>query len=160
MSVDYNTFVGPYAEVYNPEKDSTEEYHTCLNPKCVNFEKDISDGFCSKCGARIERTSRPVKERIDFDWFYEFENDQFCEVSCEYKPKGKEDYMFFATNTKNGTGLHLDGRFTSAIEVDGDVIESEISRFHKVFSKEIEKLKKVFGKENVKVKWGVLIWCS
>lgn len=158
MSIDYNTYVGPYIEVYNPEKDSTEEYHSCPNKKCTNHTKDISAGFCSECGSKIERMSRKCKERVDFDTWEEFD-DSICEVLCGYKPDGCENFMYLVSNVGK-IGLNLDGRNPSINEIDCGKPLVEIFDFKSIKKKEIDRLKEVFGTDNVKIKWGVLVWCS
>lgn len=160
MSVSFNTFVGPYVEVYSPEKQSTEEYHSCPNKKCVNHTKPISDGYCSKCGTKIERMERACMEKIDFDCYDEFPDYSLEEVITTYKPTDCEDYIYFVNGNKHAIGIILDGNDVSVNQIDEKTPQAESELFKNKLNKEITRLQEVFGKDNVKIKWGVLVWCS
>lgn len=160
MGVDYNVYAGPYIVVFNPLKDSTEEFYSCPNKKCNNHNKPISDEFCSKCGTKIERMIRPCQERIDFNYFEEFE-ERFAEAFPEYKPNGCDDYLYLITNMKNDVGVHIDPKYHVS-ETVFDLKEQieKLTEFTNRNRKEIRKLKNVFGEKNVQIKWGVLSWQS
>lgn len=157
MGINYNTFVGPYIEVYNPMKDTVEEYHTCPNKKCKNHGAYIGDGYCSKCGRSIERQTRPSKNKIEFDCYEELESNSLYEVLTEYKPDGKIDCQYFIDGS---IGISMDGYHSNVSEISSESIVEQLDKINKKLKNDICKLQKVFGKDNVKIKWGVLTWCS
>lgn len=158
MSVDYNTYVGPYIKVHNPMKDSIEKYHTCTNKKCRNFEKEISSEYCSECGKKIKLTSRSCYKRIDFDEGEECEG-RIAEALSEFKPDELKDHQFYIPNIGK-IGLHLDANYTSVNPLEYQKPLMEVNHFQMSFSKPISRLKEVFGKNAVFIEWGVLVWQS
>ncbi len=152
MSVSYNVFVGPYIKVRDIEIDRIEEYHTCLSTGCRNHKKEMSCGFCPKCGGRIERISRVVKGKIDFDYYDEL-GGNFNEV-FEYE---KRDFKIFTSDIGNDIGF--DGDFKE-IPIGNITPATEITNLYEKYNKEVARIKEVFGDENVQVLWGVVTWVS
>ncbi len=160
MGVDYNIYVGPYIVVHNPLKASTEEYHSCPTENCNNHKIPISDGFCSKCGSKIQRMLRSCQNRIDFDYWNGF-GGRLAEAFFEYKPDGCEDYQYLIPNMGNDVGIHIDAKSGESENViDMETLANDNKRFFDRMKKELRKLSSVFGKNNVTVKWGVLCWQS
>lgn len=158
MSVDYNTYVGPYVKVHNPLKDFIEKYHTCTNKKCRNFEKEISSEYCSECGKKIGLLERLCRKRIDFDECDEFEG-RIAEALPEFKPDELKDYQFYIPNIGK-IGLHLDAKYTSVNPLENQKPLMEVNHFQMSFTKQIARIKKVFGKDAVTIEWGILVWQS
>lgn len=160
MSVDYTSYVGPYIQVHNPKKPSTEEFHTCPNKKCRNHGVSIGNKFCEICGTEIKLVAFPCEKPVDFDIYQEFD-DRVCHAFSEWKPKEYQDYLFVIGNRKGSPGRSFDPIQDSYIE---DLTKlntaEELLAFMKMFSKEITRLKEVFGNDAVQVKWGVLGWAS
>jgi hypothetical protein len=152
MSVDYNTFVGPYLEVHNPLRNSTEEYHTCSNKKCKNHAKPISDKFCSKCGGKIKLERFPCQNRIEFD--INVISEDLSEAMIEYNYNGDNMYFYYSDY-----GSSFDGNDCIAKEIDINDPVKKLYEFQLKFKSEIEQIQNIFGKDNVKVKWGVFVWC-
>ena len=161
MSVDYKCYVGPYIKVFNPEKDSTEEYHSCPNKKCDKHKKQLSDKFCPSCGTKITLVTFPCKSKIDFDIYKEFKKEPISEVMCESKPKELENYDFYISNSTKSPGININVVYEHFIkDFNETIIVSEVQQFEIQLSKEINRLKEVFGNENVQIKWGVMTWTS
>lgn len=156
MGIDYNTFVGPYIEVYNPEKDTTVKFPTCRNVNCVQHGTELSGIYCSRCGKLIDLATRISKERIEFDWYTSLGEKNICGITVE----NKSDNEYFISNKNDIAGIYMDGRYPSVEEIEIKNIQIQIKNFKKMASVEIKKLEKIFGKDNVKIKWGVLVWCS
>lgn len=161
MSVDYNTFVGPYIEVYNPKKDFVYEYYSCPKKGCKNHNKEISSKFCPECGKKIELTSRLSEKKIEFNMYEELDEDKLTEIMVEYpKENSQKDFLYFISNCRNLPGRTFDCNYTEIYEIAPDVPGMEINNFQLNCKEELAKLRKIFEDANVKVKWGVLIWCS
>ena len=108
MGIDYKVYVGPYIEVYNPLKDSTEEYHTCPNKKCEKYKSKIGDKFCSVCGSKIKLVTFPCKESISFDVYEEFEGEPLSQALSESNQKEYREYKFYVPNLKGSPGRSFD----------------------------------------------------
>jgi hypothetical protein len=160
MSVDYTTYVGPYIQVHNPKRATTEEYHTCSNKSCRNHKAKMCEKFCAECGSAIKLVSFPCEASLDFDVYNEFE-DKLAEALTEYKPKDLEDFHFFIGNKKGSPGISFDPKTDCYVrELPQLNIEKETGVFSTMFKKEIARLKEFFGADAVQIKWGVLDWAS
>lgn len=158
MGIDYKAYVGPYIKVYNPLKNSVGKYHTCVNPKCSNHKKEVSSEYCEKCGKKIGLLERDCQERIDFEYWDEFDGI-IAEAIPEFKPDEIENYRFFIPNTGK-IGLHLDAKYVSVNPIDCGKPIMDVNNFQLSFKKQIARIKKVFGKDAVTIEWGVLVWQS
>ena len=155
MGVSYYTYVGPYVKVYNPEKASKKEYHSCPNHGCSNNKKPMSDAYCSKCGTKIERLTFYIQDRTRFDANSEFADGTLRDVYSDFDD---HNYMHFVDDGQRDL-LHLlmninNGDFVSDLTDKNPA--TEVEEFKEIRRKEIARLKEVFGEENVSVRWGVI----
>jgi len=160
MSIDYNTHVGPYIQVYNPKKPSTKEYHSCPDKKCFNYGSELSNKFCPNCGRAIILVTFPCTAATDFDIYEEKMDNDLSEIVTEWKPDGMESCMLFVSNRK-GFGKSYDARSDCYVsECNETTVVADVQRFITTFGKQIVRLKEVFGEKNVQIKWGVIGWAS
>jgi hypothetical protein len=158
MSVNYRVKVGPYIEVFNPEKDSVKQHYGCNNLKCKLFRKLNANKFCSSCGSPIELVSVPCKARIAFD-FYNALGGRLDEIHHDNLPSNKQNYSILQPNI--GQFGDSFGDYESVvIELTTQISELQLRTFNETFAKEIIKLNEVFGENNVKVKWGIIAYAS
>lgn len=158
MSVDYHVYVGPYIQVYNPPKKTTEEYHGCNNHKCSKYQEHNSAKFCAQCGEAITLLKKPTKEPIDFDCYEEFD-DKLTELFRENAVDGKPDCQFFGPN-QGKIGNHFYAYDTTLIEINETIVIDQLNRLRTTFAKEIKRLEEVFGKQHVIVSWGICGYAS
>jgi hypothetical protein len=160
MSVDINTYVGPYLKVYNPKKDSYEKYNSCSDKKCPKYKEEINANFCPHCGAKIKTISIPSKEKISMWEVLENLGETLSEAMTEYKPDKMDDYTFVIPNTyflKRKTNFNGD-REAYIVTCYGEMVTQEALLFDKQFRKEITVIREKFGDINVNLEWGVLGW--
>jgi hypothetical protein len=180
MSVDVNTYIGPYLVVAIEKKTTSKVVDACKNPKdCPNSKSE----FCPKCGVPIRtRVScclvdntpsiHDILENID-------------ELNCEkgrrshrdlrFKPVHFEDYDPFGEDDKNDVYVLIsdDSEFDKSFsrstvletydvrleEWSGIDPHAEIQAFAKCFEKDIAELVKR-GCVIRGTCWGLIQWCS
>lgn len=158
MGVSYNVYLGPYIQVHNPKQDHKKSVRCCPEPACDNNGIPITAKFCSICGSKIIDCKVPVRERLEF-YAYEETKDRLYELSSEYPPDGKEDYIFFTSNVGK-IGRHFSAYDTHLEALNETVLTSEVQQFKQKFDKDIERLNEVFGKDAVQILWGVIAYAS
>ena len=159
MSIDYQTYIGPYIQVHNPPVDSTEEIYTCSDLNCSNhrFRMSINNKYCPICGGPARLLSVSCKAPKEF-YVDEETNERMYEAISEYKPEGMDNEMFIISNVKGTPGVEIGPH--AAIEYAHVSPYREISEFTDTFASELAKIKAFFGANNVYVKWGILCWAS
>jgi hypothetical protein len=157
MGIDYHTYVGPYIQVHNPKRKTTEEYPTCSNEKCAKHKKhSYGDKFCPDCGSEIRSISFPCVAPLDFDVYEEF-NDRLTKYFFECCPDEVEDFLCFAGNVNGSPGKSFyPKQEVYILEVSPSNIPKEIAALEEMYKEEINRLKAVFGNDAVQIKWGVL----
>ena len=160
MSCHYHVFIGPYLEVHNPIRETTEKIRSCGNPNCGRHKKRLinsSDQFCPSCGEKIRHVDVPSRGRKEFNIYDEFTAERLTEARFEGMPKQYQDYMLFCSNMND-----CDGKtFYDTVEVvsmDQNTPNAQIEEFAKYFAIEIARIAEVFGKDVVKIKWGVIAY--
>ena len=91
MSVDYNTYLGPFVLVHNLPKSSFDEYHACDDKKCTNYHEKSSSKFCDCCGGKIKLVKVSENKPMRFDCYDEL-NERLAKALSEYKPDEYENY--------------------------------------------------------------------
>lgn len=158
MSTQYNVYVGPYIQVYNPSKTpSGPQYYRCENPNCVKYNIKSSNKYCSNCGSLIV-LSPPSMERIEFDVYNEF-NESLSEIDSE---RSNKNYQYFISNI---SPINIGNRYSSDCECEitsfqENVIADDLKLMSDTYKKEIAKLKEVFGDDDAVVRWGIITYYS
>lgn len=160
MSVQHNTYLGPFVLIFNPPLDSFSEYFGCNNKKCAKHLNQSSLKFCPECGNKIQLVKSPSKVSMDFCPYKEL-NEKLSAPFSEYKPEAYRDYEILIPNVYFGLSRGTHGEDLEGVQIiDWDVNQSERGVFNKFFAKEIEYLTKKFGVMAVKVHWGMLNYYS
>lgn len=70
MSIDYTTYVGPYAACRTHKIDTTRTVRSCANAACKKYRQEVWDkgvNFCQSCGGKIDNVeipeTRPAADR-------------------------------------------------------------------------------------------------
>lgn len=158
MGVDYNTYLGPYIQVYSPSKDTTVKKQRCPNTACSNHKRDVNAPFCSKCGEKIRHIDVTIKAEIDFDIYNEFDERLF-EAGANYGQIVK-DHHIYVSNVRGGPGERCNAENSGIIPIDPVRVGTDLFRMKEQFAKEIARLQEVFGKDAVKVEWGLIQYAS
>jgi hypothetical protein len=159
MSVNYNVYIGPYIQAYNPAKPGFHEYYGCPSETCNKDKKKSADKFCPKCGTAITLLKVPKKAKVTFHVYDECD-DRLNDLHVERRPLDKADYEIFTPNVGKFGHQFTDRDDAQIIEFNETIMLAEVNRFKIEFSNEILKLEKAFGEKDVKVMWGVITYYS
>lgn len=150
MSVDYNSYLGPYARC---RVEKVEGYRRgCVSESCPHYRKEQQGEFCSMCGGRQSMFSVPgLRERVDA--FELFQNEALA--NCLLDANG--NFRAFVPNTRRGTTTR-EFRFRMHDAWEQPLVSNqpqlEAEWFERVFALEIEKLREVYGPDRVEIAWG------
>jgi len=154
MSTSYNTYVGPYIKIYNPELYTTIVIKGCAWNKCEKYKILSHSNYCSMCGNPIIEVEVPsITKKIKLNVYTEL-NEKLYNPYTEYSPKHLKDYDIYIPNIK-GYGYHPTDETYEFEMIDGD-IHNVLCNFNMSMEDEIIILKKKFGIPNVKTQYGVL----
>jgi ribosomal protein L32 len=162
MSCNYHVFLGPYLEVHNPIRKTTEKIRSCANEKCKRHKKQLSDSsaqFCPSCGEKIRHVDIPCEGRKEFNIYDEFKKERLTELSFEGMPDECENYMYFHSNLRDCAGRTFYDN-TMMLPMNETTPLKEIAEFTARFGDEIQHITKIFGAENVKIRWGAFAYWS
>ncbi len=160
MSIDYETYIGPYARCAVDRADVPEPYVGCSNDACVNAAKSVSSPFCPVCGAKVTTRTRLVPGFAVDAW------DVRERISDRLSPPSGDGYYFWTE--KQGIHLwlanqHMPGRdfslesradFSIAAITPAD-IEREIAAFAEFFAADLDVLRAVYSGA-VSLHWGIV----
>lgn len=157
MSTNYNVYIGPYIQAFNPKQTGVDKHYGCPNPKCKRYTLPNSSNFCDKCGTGITLVEVPIETQIRFDTYDECK-DRITSISSEYLPDSLKYYAFFVPNVGK-LGHRLCDYNVNVEEIPISKIESDIKRLEIEFSNEIKRVREVFT-NGVSIKWGVITYVS
>ena len=166
MSLDYQTYLGPYFVCKVKKTTQTETYRGCANPECKLHRLRIlsadTNKFCSACGRPLGYCGRE-EEADDID-----PNDVSEAVHGRLfngfglgitTPEGHRIWLGNMTKDKVGMSFNPTSR-EQVTNFFPDDVPNQMKDLIRVYAKEFATLKKMYGEENVSVKWGLInqIW--
>lgn len=169
MSIDYSTYLGPYAACKTHKVDETKKKRTCSNTACEQYEREVWDKktqFCSTCGAAINDreyvvpvdnvNASDIRESLlrevlvtpsgDSMWKWMRDNNLHIWISNLSKIPGQDRKFSFDPR-------HEEQYIPS---ITPEMIAAELERFNDRFEKEIQLLRQEYGEENVTILWGLV----
>jgi len=165
MGVDYNVYIGPYAEVVVKTAKKTIDH--CKDPK--NCPTHHSTKFCSQCGIEVEKRFKIMEFEEPDLWeveekFYSALANIEREFPEEFKDNGVKckKYRFIPNGKRDGSPERTmsfdamrDKIFEDWLGLD---IKYEVNWFTQAYKLELFELEKACG--SVRIGWGCLQFCS
>lgn len=166
MSIDNNSYIGPYLKV-------TVEIKTKLVDKCQDHDFPKNAKYCPVCGTpTLDRIVEIIEDGMGWeheptnritlvDWFYT--TSSVCPPET-YKKGGKEyqDYIYLPNKHRKKMGLPeiADDRYGDDCEVPFDNLDIPgcLTKFKELFKKPISMLEERYCK--VEIKYGYVSYCS
>jgi hypothetical protein len=155
MGCHYHVFVGPYLEVHNPIKWTTENIMACPSAECSKHAKRSSDSFCPNCGCKIQMVEVAINRKKNFSLYEKFPKERLIEIRFEGMPEEYKDFMLFKSNIYDSPGKTLCDE-TVVLPMDQNTANTEIGQFAKDFATELSYIESVFGTASVRIKWGII----
>lgn len=154
-----NIHVGTYMVVtVDKEIDVLKKVSTCSNPECDRNKrnKEMTNKFCSVCGALTKIKDYVVKEFID-PYHLICNEQEFVDELCEVSNSNESRQIFVSnryTPFDDKKRLH-DFDFLDINLMERNHLE-EIEWFKKTFEKIVLFLEEKLGKEAIEFKWGIV----
>lgn len=159
MSIDYSTYVGPYARCAAAQEPKTQLRIACLNPQCASHAQGQRTKFCSLCGSPVGTVPHTVLDDAVSEWdVRESIDERLCTPGGDayYEWKRTEHAHLWKPNIGK-IGRRLDGR--EAFNLDEIATEQparEIAQFQEFFAADLETLRAAYGAGAVTLHWGVI----
>ena len=155
MSIETNTYLGPYLFVAHKEVKKAVSHRECDTDKCKGKGKRAEGMFCQHCGLVLKTIESFKTERVCTGWAsyndgLNVNEDEF------FRPAyvdGSENWDTYLPNRISGVNW---GENTDIIIPER--IENEMEEFHEKYEKELMALRSYFGDDNVNVRWGLVTY--
>lgn len=162
MGISYTTHLGPYVECRVHKIKISESSRVCMSKTCQQHDPkywqrdDVK--YCKVCGMVVGNVEFPTEvDNVNEDDVTEELHEKFscCVIDGTH---------FWVSNMVSFPRLHNVGGTTFdphehdelLVRVTPELIETEISDFHRHFAEEISIICKNYDGENVEVKWGLI----
>lgn len=166
MSVDRNTYLGPYFRCKTRTETVTVNIAACPNVTCPRHGiATRSMSFCSGCGTPIDRAFPVNDERTLPDrWkVREAINEALSEVTGDDAdfPEDFDYHLWVPNDPRPGGPKRASADDSCGVEIilDDVNIEAEKAWFASAYP-EWTRLEDAYGPGNVETRWGLLKWCS
>jgi hypothetical protein len=156
MSVSTYVCVGWYVECANNPKEVTDYRKYCTTDECVHKGVicDKNALFCQYCG-RLLSTFRYLTPGTSVDPYYVI--DELSESFAHLDVYNGDKIHYWVKNIDSeGVNVYLDNN--EICEFPTNLISRD--EFKSRYSKELDIFKRNYGDDNVKIKFGVIRYCS
>lgn len=162
MGVDYNSYLGPYIEAKNSEKEVARQRRSCTNVKCAMRSDNIYDKavkFCSRCASPIgDVTYMAFESTVNTGEIYE--STKLAPIGTNYEPLIKNTDLLIGNLKESGREFGMNARDERIVAVDAVLIAEELANFIKQYENDIAWVQNAYGKDNVTIKWGLIQYAS
>ncbi|MCI0563640.1 MAG: hypothetical protein MN733_34640 [Nitrososphaera sp.] len=168
MCVDYNTFLGPYVCCDNPPVQTQHEITTCTKRGCSRNGENISiQRYCSGCGTKIVVSHKTdTAPRVDTFEIKMLVDEELYDPVTNYGAYPFIDNVDVCISNRNDISGVENRSFDSRCDAniidltDLSLPQREIEAFYKYHSNALAILRNAYGYDNVRVRWGLLNYCS
>ncbi len=162
MSIDYNTYVGPYVRAVFQMEPSTQIDHACTNVDCKNHTRSyMTNAFCEFCGSPIGDIVRTtIKPSVDGWELTEEINERLTiahgDAALEWSEQNRV-HLWKANYKYGGRNSHLDSHEDFHLEeITPAMITDDVARFTAFFEDAIDTLRARYGEDAISIHWGII----
>jgi hypothetical protein len=173
MSIDHTVYIGPYVECTDTIINHPEDFRTCINEKCPNYNEQAKPSpYCPECGHHIKSATQIRQaKKTDVHHICQKINEVLAPIenydlnNC-YWVCNKENPTFYNYDPRRSDGLALtyDEEYGFKIEKgskSGILSPNDgLELFKSMHKIELDVLIEAYGEENVQIMWGILNWVS
>lgn len=162
MSIDYETYVGPYLRCSVGSIEITKERRACVKPACPNHTRQINEmAYCGICGSPINVVF--YKEQADAVDRWDV-SDAIHERLTSPGGDGyylwareKHVHIYIPNISTPGRDYHLDARAPwSIVEIGPGLVTIETEQFQSQFAADIDVIRSLYGHPAVSIHWGII----
>lgn len=161
MSINYQTYVGPYVRCVVGTKEAQRLHVTCPNAGCVNYGTDVRTPFCDRCGAKIASLPETyIDDAVDQGDLRDAIGERLINPSGDgyyFWRQVQHIHLWVPNISMPGRDPRLEEREDFAlVEITPALIEEERAQFEAFFAAELAAFRKAYGEAAVTIHWGVI----